>query len=243
MTVPLDTPKAEPSRAILPLVLRLLRWSMILLVAGFVATCLFVLGATAFFGARGVAPGLTAAADAIVVLSSDVDDNGDADPATAARVDAALTLWRAGVAPILAFSGGNVGPNRSNRIIAEAMRDYAVERGAPAQAIVVEGRSISTFENARFLLDIAETEGWRRIVVVTDDFHLARARILFAFWDGDRNVEVAALAASEGLWRSPPYWRAWMLLREVLAYPFNALKLGGQIWYELIGRGDERLVR
>lgn len=245
MTVPIETPSAllARPRSVLGRILSAIRWIAFLIVAGFVGVWLFVLGAMTYFGAQGIEPALATKADAIVVLSSDVDENGLPDPATAARVEASLALYKAGVAPTLAFSGGNVGPLRDNVVIAEAMRDYAVLLGARPEDVVLEGRSISTFENARFLLDIAEAEGWRSIVVVTDDFHLARSRILFAFWDGDRDVEVVALGASNGLWRSPPLWRMWMLLREVLAYPFNTVKLAGQIWYELNGRGDERLIR
>ena len=152
-----------------------------------------------------------------------------------------VALWRAGAAPNLLMSGGYL--KDIDQHLAHQMKSYAVELGAPESAVFVEGLSISTFENARFTLAVARQEGWARAIVVTDDFHLLRAWTLYEFWRASDDVAIAALMASDGRARLPWTRQLFALLRETLAYPFNILKIAGQLALEATGRGGDRTIR
>ncbi|MCP4808179.1 MAG: YdcF family protein [Proteobacteria bacterium] len=108
---------------------------------------------------------------AIVVLGCPVRAGGVPSPALERRVRGAVHLYDQGVAEVIVMSGG---PGRHG-VEAHAMRDLAVTLGVPSPAIQLEVESRSTRENARFTARLE----LRRVVVVSDAFHLPRARALF----------------------------------------------------------------
>lgn len=59
------------------------------------------------------------------------------------------------------------------------LRRYLIAQGIPAAEIVEGADSRNTIEDAALALPIVERHGFRKLVVVTSDFHLARARFLF----------------------------------------------------------------
>lgn len=210
--------------------------------AGLVACLVIIVGSSQYFAARGLEHLEPGDADVIIVLSAGLDrEKAALDPFSRSRVETAVELMRKGVAPSILMSGGY--DERLGQHLAEEMKLFAVAIGAPERQIFVEGNSISTFENARFTYQVAKQEDWRRAVIVTDDFHLLRAWTLFQFWRGPSDFEIVALAPAEGRSRASLVRQALAIGRETLAYPFNMMKIAGQIGLELIGRGDERTIR
>ena len=62
------------------------------------------------------------------------------------------------------------------------MHDYLVEHGFPSEQVLLEDRSTNTYENLLFSDDVIARHGidvTDEIVVVSNDFHLARVRMLF----------------------------------------------------------------
>jgi len=108
-----------------------------------------------------------AKADAIVAISGD----------TGARAESAIALWKQGYAPVLIFSGGSSDPE--SVASAELMKRTAVAAGIPANAIVVEGTSATTEENAERVAMLMKTAGLRSAILVTSPYHQRRAAILF----------------------------------------------------------------
>ncbi|NBP52905.1 MAG: YdcF family protein [Actinobacteria bacterium] len=121
----------------------------------------------------------TSPVEAIVVMGAAQYD-GSPSPQLAARLDHAVLLWKAMVAPKIVVTGGNQPGDRFTE--ASASRDYLVERGVPTTAIFEEASSHSTweaFENIRRLNDDAKFgERLHSIVVVTDPFHSLRSRLI-----------------------------------------------------------------
>lgn len=234
----IDAPMGGPR----PLWLRALRRLLWVILIFFVAVFVLVRGSAYYFaGQPETAIGIDSA-DVIIVLSAGLTrDTVEIDPFTTARVEKAVSLWAEGAAPVILMSGGR--DLNTGLFLSERMKLYAMELGAPRQAILVEGRSVSTFENARFALDVARQEGWRSAIVVTDDFHLLRAWTLFEFWRLPSDMEVAALAAAEG--RQAAGWWASIasFMRETLAVPFNVAKIIGQSALEMVGLGQDRTIR
>lgn len=143
--------------------------------------------------------------DAIIVPGCRVYRGGVPSPSLARRTRHAVRLWRAGKAPRLVFTGG-VGRHPPSE--ARVARDLAVELGVPAAAITIEERSTSTEENARFAAELAEA---RRVLVVTDSYHVFRTRRVFArFFD-----EVGGAGSAP-----TPWPRATGALREVIAVAY-----------------------
>ena len=79
---------------------------------------------------------------------------------------------------------------------AECMRRALVRRGADESRLYPEERSTSTQENLRYSRAILEELGVdpaRRVAIVTSDFHLCRARLM---WDGDTAAVPAHLPSA-----------------------------------------------
>ena len=55
------------------------------------------------------------------------------------------------------------------------MKALAISEGVPAADIVLETRAGSTRENVLFVRDIAERQGWSRILIVSSPSHMRRA--------------------------------------------------------------------
>ena len=85
-------------------------------------------------------------ADAIVVMGAAQYD-GRPSPVFAARLDHAIDLFQAGVAPTLIVTGGKADGDRTTE--AATARAYAIRRGVPAAAILAEDRSRTTLESIR----------------------------------------------------------------------------------------------
>lgn len=155
------------------------RWTGVLAVIGMLGT-LWTMSAIGLdqVGSREPPPGPY---DAIIVAGCRVLPDGRPSVALARRVDRAIELWRAGLAPRVVFTGGlgDVGPSE-----ASSAARYAEGRGLVAGTALLEEQSTSTWENARFAADMLErTLGRDRsaigVVVVTDRYHVVRAKRVF----------------------------------------------------------------
>lgn len=89
----------------------------------------------------------------------------------------AIELYRRGLTPVIVIAGH--GP--SAQAVPESLlfRDYALERGVPSEAMVLETASTNTRENFAFARPIIEElYGWdriRRVALVAKPFHMRRA--------------------------------------------------------------------
>ena len=153
------------------------------------------------FGLRRIAPGETY--DAIVVAGCAVRPDGTPSPALARRTEHAVRLHRDGLAEKVVFTGG-VGTHAPSEAAAAAA--HARGLGLPEAAIVLEEKSTSTEENARFAAEILGGEA--RVLVVSDAYHVFRCERVFR-----RHFRSARGSGSSGL----PAARAKGAMREVVA--------------------------
>src|SRR5258708_34052204 len=122
--------------------------------------------------ARGPAPPLRA--DAIVVLGCALHA-GAPSPALSRRVECGAALLARGGAPLLVLSGGG----RSGRPEAQAMAAPAAALGGPPERRLLDPRSRDTIGDAFNSAALLGARGLASVVLVSDAYHLARARILF----------------------------------------------------------------
>lgn len=126
-------------------------------------------------------------ADAIVVMGAAQYD-GRPSPVFAARLAHAVELYRAGIAPRLIVTGGKADGDRTTE--AATARAYAVARGIPSDAILVEDQSRTTLEAIRAVGGVMRAHGLDDAVFVSDRPHMLR---------------VLRMAADDGItaWGSP----------------------------------------
>jgi Uncharacterized conserved protein len=91
----------------------------------------------------------------------------------------AARIYHAGRAPRILISGGNVW-ERDQPTEAEVVRGFLEDLGVPSEAIVEEGSSRNTHENAERTAALLAEHGWRRVLLVTSASHMGRARATFA---------------------------------------------------------------
>lgn len=111
-------------------------------------------------------------ADAILCLGRHLVRD-QPSPVYRARLDHAARLLAEGVAPRLVLTGGLTGD--ATRTEAAAGREYLLQRGVPDAAILLEDASRHTLENLFHARETLRQAGLRRVVVVSDGLHLARA--------------------------------------------------------------------
>jgi len=115
------------------------------------------------------------ALDAIIVLGAPLGPGDSLTPVLAERAAAAAALWRAGGAPLVVTSGGIT--HGAARAEAEVLAEAVRAAGVPE--VLVEARSQTTRENARFTWELLRDRGARSVWLVTQPFHGRRAARLF----------------------------------------------------------------
>lgn len=113
--------------------------------------------------------------DAIVVMGAAQYD-GDPSPQLAARLDHVVTLFQAGIAPLVVVTGGNQPGDRFTE--AEASAAYLIERGIPDSAILRENEGATSFESLNSVARLLAERQLSSVVIVTDPFHALRSRLI-----------------------------------------------------------------
>jgi uncharacterized SAM-binding protein YcdF (DUF218 family) len=162
-----------------------------------------------------------AKADVIIVLG---DDNYAGD-----RAFHAADLYRTGLAPVVVASGRAL---RSYAGIAEMIQHDLESFGVPEAAIVkFPQRAANTREEAEALAPLISSRGWKRVLIVTSNYHARRARFIF-----ERvlpaGVSVSVSGAHDSDFDPARWWETRqgqkLFLGELLGYAVA--------WWELRGR-------
>src|SRR5688572_5903540 len=149
--------------------------------------------------------------DAIVVLGS-AQYNGVPSSIFEARLEHALRLYEAGVAPVIVTVGGKAAGDQFTE--AEAGRDYLAAAGVPGDALLPVQQGVDTLESMRAVATAFDERGWASAVLVTDPWHAMRA---------ERMAEDAGLTADSSPTRQGPAVQTRTtqfryILRETAAY-------------------------
>jgi len=155
--------------------------------------------------ARGDAPRRV---DTAVVLGFGLLRGGAVSPVFRARIARGVALRRDGLARRLLFTGG-VGAHPPAESV--AAREVALAMGVPEADLLIEDRSHTTRENMTEAARVLRERGVPRgpVAVVSDTFHLARARRLAR----DAGLDPVMVAAVTPAWTDRRR-AAWWVLRE-----------------------------
>jgi uncharacterized SAM-binding protein YcdF (DUF218 family) len=143
-------------------------------------------------------------AEAIVVLGA-AQYNGRPSPVLKARLDHALALYNNQLARAIITTGSyGADPNFSE---AEVGRKYLVDHGAHMADIVTEQGSGTTYDSIQAVSGLLKSKGWSTALVVSDGFHLFRAKKMFAdngivAYTSPAPNSPIEIAASQRLWHS-----------------------------------------
>jgi uncharacterized SAM-binding protein YcdF (DUF218 family) len=111
-------------------------------------------------------------ADAAIVLGAAVWGER-LSPVFQERVNHAVNLYRAGRVKKIIFTGGQ--GNADEETEAAAARQFAIASGVPAEDILTEDKSTSTYENLALAKPITNANGIKTVLLVSDPLHLKRS--------------------------------------------------------------------
>ncbi len=107
--------------------------------------------------------------DCIIVLGASVKHGDTPSLMLSDRLDRAIELYKAGVAPKIIMSGDH-GSKYYNEV--QVMKDYAIARGVPSEDIFMDHAGFSTYDT---MYRAKEIFGAGKVVIVTQRYHLYRS--------------------------------------------------------------------
>ena len=161
----------------------------------------------------------TRPADVIIVLGSQVRADGEPSNSLRSRTLRGIQLYQEGYAPRLFLTGG-VG--RFPPAEAQVMRRLALQAGVPDSALVLDEAATSTQESIATAARLARERGWRTALIVSDPFHIYRARQMA------RDAGLDAYGA--------PAYQSHLYTVERLRRYYTARESFALLWYYTLGR-------
>jgi uncharacterized SAM-binding protein YcdF (DUF218 family) len=125
-------------------------------------------------------------AEALVIFGA-AEYNGAPSPVFKARLDHALNLEEDGLAPLVITTGGSGGDPRYTE--AGVGRDYLIQQGVAGDKILVDTRSLTTYESVKAVTLLLRQRQKHTCIAVSDGFHLYRIKLMF------RSLGVTAYAS------------------------------------------------
>lgn len=153
--------------------------------------------------AGGGNEGAVANADCALVLGAGVHDDGTPSDVLRDRLDESLALYRAGRVNRILVSGDH---QRATYDEPNAMRRYLEANGVPRAAIFMDHAGVDTYSS---VWRAKHVFGAERVVIVTQQFHLARA----VWCARSLGMEAEGSAADRRTYRGI----AWLHAREVVS--------------------------
>lgn len=108
-------------------------------------------------------------ADCILVLGAGVRNDGSPSDMLRDRIDTGIALYEAGAAPKLLMSGDH---GRKHYDEVNVMRSRALDAGIPSPDIFMDHAGFSTYDSLCRARDVFAV---KRVVIVTQEYHLTRA--------------------------------------------------------------------
>ena len=161
--------------------------------------------------------GLYDPADAAVMLGTSVFRDRPS-PVFRERINHAINLYQAGIVQYIIFTGGQAGNDRLAE--SEAGRNYAMERGVPAERIFIETASYNTCLNLIEAKRIIDENNLDQVLIVSDPLHMRRS-----MWLAE-SIGMKALSSPTPTSRYQSFdRRAGFLVREIYSYATYLLNI------------------
>lgn len=142
---------------------------------GVIALFLIFWFATGYSIKAGQKPVADGSANYAIVLGAKVKANGEPSKALKYRLDAAYDYAIKYSNVQLILSGGQGVDEKEPEAI--SMKNYLINRGIDSSRLILETESTSTYENTKYsALKIPLNQ--KKITIISNDFHLARAKMI-----------------------------------------------------------------
>ncbi len=113
--------------------------------------------------------------DAIVVFAGGVGEAGEPGESYQERVQQAIRLYQQGYAPMLVLVSGDTWTFDE----VDVMRALAKDLGVPPEKLITEEAVSNTADYVRQVGRLAQTQGWKSVLLVTSPYHSRRALLTF----------------------------------------------------------------
>jgi len=135
--------------------------------------------------------------DAIVVL-------GGGGPE---RVEHAVSLYKLDYANWIIVTGME---HRFPGLVAtwpQLAMKHAVSMGVPESALILEERSTSTYEDAKFVKEDMLEKGFKSAIVISSPYHMRRARMIFRkIFEDQKDISLKFIPAEESDFETRKWW-------------------------------------
>lgn len=135
-------------------------------------------------------------ADVIIVLSSGSD-----------RVEHGVMLYKSGYSDKIILTGGSSETKR--------MSLQAQDLGVSADDILIEDKSLTTFDNARYSLGIMKAQGFKSAIVVTSPYHTRRSEIIFSHFFRGLDFTMCSIPYDTSIYSN--WWKYSQTKKEVIS--------------------------
>lgn len=136
-------------------------------------------------------------ADLIVVLGGDAGD----------RALTATRLYAAGFAPRVLITGLEASPPEVRRAYLHWRTQVMAEAGVPLERFEYDAESGNSWEEAVNTRRLMEVRGWRRVLVVSDPYHMRRLSWTWRRVFEGSGLEYSLVASSPAFWKPDVWWR------------------------------------
>ncbi len=148
--------------------------------------------------------------DIAIVLGA-ATSNGEVSPVYRERINHGIWLYENGYVDYLVLTGG-IG--KGNEISdASAAKQYAIKKGVPEQAILIEEKSTITEENLQYAKAIMDEHSLDTAIIVSDPLHMKRAMLMAS----DYGIDACSSPTQTTMYRSAKT-QIPFLAREVFFY-------------------------
>lgn len=114
--------------------------------------------------------------DSAIVFGARAYKDGRYNPCLVARVEKAVALYKNNNVTKLILTGGYDSEDGVNE--AETMQKIALEKGVKKEAILLENKATSSYENVVYSKALMEKEGIRSAFLVSEPFHTTRIELI-----------------------------------------------------------------
>lgn len=155
-------------------------------------------------------------ADVIVILGA-AEYKGKPSPVFRARLDHAYDLYQRHLAPRIITTGGAGGELVHTE--AEVGREYLASRGIPIENIYIEREGATTAQSTAASAEILKRMGWRTCILVSDGYHLFRAKRMMSTHGLD------CVGSPRPARETSDLTAAWLYFRQAVGYSLYNLGL------------------
>ena len=171
------------------------RWIGLVAAVLLVAFALWAISQAArFLELPGAAP---VKADLIVALGG---EGGD-------RAFTAAGLYAAGYAPRILLTGLEFSAKESRPAFLHWRARVMHERGVPMERFEYDPQASNSWEEAVNTRHLMNTRGWKRVLVVSDPYHMRRLSWTWTRAFGGSGLEFVLVASRPAFWKADGWWR------------------------------------